>query len=201
MNTYAYARVSSQDQNLARQLDAFSSYGVSPKYVFCDKNSGKDFDRENYLKLLKKLKKGDLLIIKSIDRLGRNYDAIIFEWNRITNQIHADILVIDMPLLDTRVKNNNLVGKFISDIVLQILSFVAENERTSIKQRQKEGIAAAKLRGTKFGRPSKVYDDEFKTIVHQYKSGNLSLSDALTLSGLSRCNFYYHMRKLENVAN
>lgn len=201
MNTYAYARVSAQDQNLARQLDAFSSYGVLPKHIYCDKKSGKDFDRENYLKLLKKLKKGDLLIIKSIDRLGRNYDAIIFEWNRITNQIHADILVIDMPLLDTRTKADTLVGKFISDIVLQILSFVAENERTAIKQRQMEGIAAAKLRGTKFGRPAKVYDEEFKSIVKQYKSKKLSLHDALTLSGLNRCNFYYHMRKLENITD
>ena len=201
MKIYAYARVSSQDQNLARQLDAFSSYRVLPCHIFCYKKSGKNFDRENYVKLLKRLKKGDLLIIKSIDRLGRNYDAIIFEWNRITNQIHADILVLDMPLLDTRAKADTLVGKFISDIVLQILSFVAENERAAIKQRQREGIAAAKLRGTKFGRPAKVYDEEFKSIVQQYKSSQLSLTEALTLSGLKRCNFYYHMHKLEKIAD
>lgn len=153
------------------------------------------------MKLIKKLKQGDLLIIKSIDRLGRNYDAIIFEWNRITNQIHADILVIDMPLLDTRMKADTLVGKFISDIVLQILSFVAENERATIKQRQKEGITAAKLRGTKFGRPAKVYDEEFKSIVQKYKNGKLPLPDALSQSGLNRCNFYYHMRKLGNITD
>lgn len=196
MFTYAYARVSTQDQNLSRQLDAFAKFGISPQFIYCDKKSGKDFERENYTKLIKRLKKGDLLIIKSIDRLGRNYDAIIDEWYRITNIIKADILVIDMPLLDTREKANTLVGKFISDIVLQILSFVAENERATIKQRQKEGIAAAKLRGIRFGRPPKAYSDEFKAIVQRYKSKEISINTALTLSGLKRCNFYYHMRKL-----
>ena len=199
MSTYAYARVSSQDQNLSKQLDAFATYGVQSKFIYCDKKSGKDFDRESYNKLIKKLKRGDLLIIKSIDRLGRNYDAIIHEWNRITNQIHADILVIDMPLLDTRDKADTLVGKFISDIVLQILSFVAENERAAIRQRQKEGIDAAKLRGIKFGRPATIYTDEFKTIVQRYKHREISVNEALSMSGLKRCNFYYHMRKLESI--
>lgn len=197
MFTYAYARVSTQDQNLSRQLDAFAKFGISPKFIYCDKKSGKDFERENYTKLIKRLKKGDLLIIKSIDRLGRNYDAIIDEWYRITNIIKADILVIDMPLLDTRTKSNTLVGKFISDIVLQILSFVAENERIAIKQRQKEGIEAAKLKGVKFGRPSKVYTDEFKIIVQQYKNKEITINTAIALSGLNRCNFYYHMNKLQ----
>ena len=140
---YGYARVSSREQNLTRQLDSFSAFGIEKKRIYSDKKSGKDFERTNYLRLLKKLKAGDLLVIKSIDRLGRNYNTIIEEWSRITKQIGADILVLDMPLLDTRDKENSLVGKFISDIVLQILSFVAENERENIRARQREGIAAA----------------------------------------------------------
>lgn len=142
--TYAYARISSRDQNLDRQLSAFRSFGIPPKHIFCDKKSGKDFERKNYLRLIRKLKCGDLLVIKSIDRLGRSYDLIIEEWSRITNKILADILLLDMPLLDTRAKPCSLVGKFISDIVLQVLSFVAENERENTRARQAEGIAEAK---------------------------------------------------------
>ncbi len=196
MATYAYARVSSQDQNLSRQLDAFISYGIEHKYIYSDKKSGKDFERENYKKLLKKLKKDDLLIIKSIDRLGRNYDAIINEWNNITNVIGADILVLDMPLLDTRMKSNSLVGKLVSDLVLQIFSFVAENERTNIKQRQKEGIIAAKQRGIQFGRPQKVYTEDFIETMQNYKDKKLTLNDALLHLSIKRCNFYYHLNKL-----
>ena len=196
MATYAYARVSAQDQNIARQFDAFSSYGVDEKKIFSDKKSGKDFERENYQRLLQELKKDDLLIIKSIDRLGRNYDSIIFEWNRITNEIGADILVLDMPLLDTRTKANSLVGKFISDIVLQVLSFVAENERVNIRQRQKEGILSAKNRGIHLGRPQKQYSNDFIQIVINYRNKEISLAQALSLTGLKRCNFYYHMRHI-----
>lgn len=152
MATYAYACVSAQDQNIDRQLDAFSIYGIETAYIYSDKKSGKDFERDNYKILLMRLKKDDLLIIKSIDRLGRNYDSIIHEWNHITNEIGADILVLDMPLLDTQSKANTLVGKLISDIVLQVLSFVAENKRANIKQRQKESILSAKNRGVNFGR-------------------------------------------------
>lgn len=141
---YGYARVSSRDQNLTRQLEAFAQFGIDNKHIFCDRKSGKDFERSSYLKLLKKLKSGDLLVIKSIDRLGRNYNMIMDEWGRITKIIQADVLVLDMPLLDTREKSDTLVGKFIADIVLQILSFVAENERENIRARQAEGIAAAK---------------------------------------------------------
>ena len=126
---YGYARVSSVDQNLERQLAQFEEFGISKKCIYIDKKSGKDFIRDNYLKLIKKIKRGDLLVVKSIDRLGRNYVMITSEWQRITNEIGADILVLDMPLLDTRDKNNSLMGKFISDVVLQVLSFVAENER------------------------------------------------------------------------
>lgn len=194
MSTYAYARVSATDQNIARQLDAFTAYGIDPEFIFSDKKSGKDFERENYKKLLQTLKQDDLLIIKSIDRLGRNYDSIIREWSYITNEIKADILVLDMPLLDTRTKANTLVGKFISDIVLQVLSFVAENERENIRQRQKEGIIAAKNRGVKFGRPKRIYESNLIKIVNQVSNKEISVAEALKLSGLKRCNFYYHMK-------
>lgn len=196
MSTYAYARVSANDQNIARQLDAFAAYGIDPQYIFSDKKSGKDFERESYKKLLNELKKDDLLIIKSIDRLGRNYDSIIREWSYITNELKADILVLDMPLLDTRTKANTLVGKFISDIVLQVLSFVAENERENIRQRQKEGIISAKKRGIKLGRPKRIYDDNFIKLVYKFKNKEVTLETALLISGLKRCNFYYHMNRI-----
>lgn len=168
MKTYAYARVSARDQNLVRQIEAFQTFGVDKKNIYSDKKSGKDFERKNYLRLLRKLKKGDLLVIKSIDRLGRNYKMITEEWRRITNEIEADILVLDMPLLDTRAKSDSLIGKFISDIVLQVLSFVAENERENIRARQAEGIALAKARGVRFGRPDSVYSQQFIDIVALY---------------------------------
>lgn len=197
MNTYAYVRVSARDQNIARQIDAFRAFGVEEEYIFVEKQSGKDFEREIYKQLIGRLKKGDALAIKSIDRLGRDYSAILDEWKRITNEIGADIVVLDMPLLDTRLKPDNLVGKFISDIVLQILSFVAENERCNIKQRQKEGIAAAKQRGVKFGRPTTNYSEEFILACREYFDGLISLEEALLRSKFSRCNFYYHAHRLE----
>lgn len=149
---YAYIRVSTKDQNLDRQWEAIK--GVDADEVFADKQSGKDFDRPEYQKMLKKLKKDDLLYIKSIDRLGRNYDEILEQWRVLTKEKGIDIVVLDMPLLDTR-RGKDLLGTFLSDIVLQVLSFVAENERVNIKQRQMEGIAAAKAKGVKFGRPEK----------------------------------------------
>lgn len=193
---YAYARVSAQDQNMTRQLDAFFQYGIGKKQVFSDKKSGRDFERENYKKLLKKMKKGDLLVIKSIDRLGRNYDQIIAEWNKITNIIGSDILVLDMPLLDTRTKAETLVGKFISDVVLQVLSFVAENERANIKSRQAEGIQAAKDRGVKFGRPNRIYTDEFMAVAFGYLERCITLRDALIRLNMKEENFYFHIRKI-----
>ena len=150
--TYAYARVSAKDQNLERQLAAFCEFGIAQDCVFAEKESGKDFEREEYKRLLKRLKEGDLLVIQSIDRLGRSYGRIIEEWHRITKEIGADILVLDMPLLDTRVRSDSLVGRFIADVVLQVLSFVAENEREKIRARQAEGIRLAKERGVRFGR-------------------------------------------------
>lgn len=196
MAIYGYARVSSRDQHLTRQLDAFDTFGIERKNVYCDKMSGKDFERRNYRRLLKRLKRGDLLVVKSIDRLGRNYEGIIAEWTQIVNRIGADILVLDTPLLDTREKENGLVGKFISDLVLQILSFVAENERENIRARQAEGIKSAKLRGVRFGRPCRVYTASFADIVAKYKSGAITLPEALAASSMKRSNFYYHMDRL-----
>lgn len=150
---YGYVRVSTTTQNVDRQLDEMFKQGLDEKQIYIDKQSGKDFERPNYQKMKKRLKENDLLIIKSIDRLGRNYEMIIEEWSSITKDIKADIVVLDFPLLDTRTDNKNLVGKFISDIVLQVLSFVAQNERENIRQRQAEGIKIAKEKGIHMGRP------------------------------------------------
>ena len=194
---YAYARVSAKDQNLQRQIAAFSEFGIEKSRIFSEKKSGKDFERTEYKRLLKKLGRGDLLVIKSIDRLGRNYSRIIEEWNRITNVIGADILVLDMPLLDTRTKADNLVGKFISDVVLQVLSFVAENERESIKARQAEGIKIAREKGVRFGRPSFVYSEEFLSVAYDYLCKRVKLKAALQRLNIKRDNFYYHLRKIK----
>ena len=196
---YAYARVSAKDQNLQRQIAAFSEFGIEKSRIFSEKKSGKDFERTEYKRLLQKLKGGDLLVIKSIDRLGRNYSQIIEEWNRITNIIGADILVLDMPLLDTRTKSDTLVGKFISDIVLQVLSFVAENERENNKARQAEGIKIAREKGVRFGRPSFLYTDEFLTVADDYLCKRIKLRTALKLLNIKQDNFYYHIRKLRNA--
>lgn len=196
---YAYARVSAKDQNLQRQIAAFSEFGIEISRIFSEKKSGKDFERKEYKRLLQKLKGGDLLVIKSIDRLGRNYSQIIEEWNRITNIIGADILVLDMPLLDTRTKSDTLVGKFISDIVLQVLSFVAENERENNKARQAEGIKIAREKGVRFGRPSFLYTDEFLTVADDYLCKRIKLRTALKLLNIKQDNFYYHIRKLRNA--
>ena len=192
---YGYARVSSVDQNLERQLAQFEEFGISKKCIYSDKKSGKDFIRDNYLKLIKKIKRGDLLVIKSIDRLGRNYVMITSEWQRITKDIGADILVLDMPLLDTRDKNNSLMGKFISDVVLQVLSFVAENERINIKARQKEGIELAKKRGVKFGRPKRIFTEEEKQIFILYNSKKITLSSALSQIKMQSPLFFYFLKK------
>lgn len=197
MNTYAYARVSARDQNLQRQIAAFIEFRVDKSRVFSDKKSGKDFERKEYRKLIKKLKRGDLLVIKSIDRLGRNYDQIIAEWAHITNTIGADILVLDMPLLDTRTKADTLVGKFISDIVLQVLSFVAENERENIRERQADGIKIAKQNGVKFGRPKRQYTDEFLTVAKDYICKRILSARAMNILGLQKDNFYYHIRQIK----
>ena len=199
MTTYAYGRVSAKDQNLQRQLAAFHEFGIEQQFIYTDKKSGKDFERKEYKRLLKRLRAGDLLVIKSIDRLGRNYDQIIAEWAYITNTIGADILVLDMPILDTRTKADTLVGKFISDIVLQVLSFVAENERANIRERQADGIRLAKQNGVKFGRPRKQYSDEFLSIATDYIHKRINLKTALKLSGVKQDNFFYHIRRIKQL--
>lgn len=176
MKVVNYNRVSSKEQRLERQCEAFENFAkennIIDYIVFSDKQSGKDFERKGYQEMLDTLERGDLVVIKSIDRLGRNYDLIIEEWTRITKTIGADIVVLDMPLLDTREKKNNLTGKFISDIVLQLLSYVAETERVNIKTRQKEGIAIAKAKGVKFGVSSKIQDQEtIEQFTFDYNNG------------------------------
>ncbi len=187
---YAYIRVSTKHQNIDRQFEEIKSLGIDDKYIYIDKESGKDFDRTKYQKLIKKLKKDDLLIIKSIDRLGRNYHMILEEWSRITKTIGADIKVLDMPLLDTRIEGKNLVGKFISDIVLQVLSFVAENERINLKQRQAEGIRIAKEKGVKFGRPKAILPLNTSDILDKYINKELTNLEAANLIGVSRGTFF-----------
>ena len=189
--------MSASDQNLGRQIEEFLKFGIEKDNIFCDKKSGKNFDRKEYTRLIKRLRAGDLFVVKSIDRLGRNYEAIINEWKKITRQIGADILVLDMPLLDTRDKDDNLVGKFISDIVLQLLSFVAENERQNIRARQAEGIALAKQRGICFGRPKKKYTAMFVEVTELYNEKKIVLSDALDLLDVKQSTFYYHLHKLQ----
>lgn len=191
---YGYVRVSAIDQNEARQLLEMEKLGIKPENIFIDKQSGKDFNRPEYLKLMKRLKKGDLLYVKAIDRLGRNYKEIQNQWRIITKEMEVDVVVIDMPLLDTRVYKD-LMGTFIADLVLQVLSFVAESERENIKKRQKEGIKAAKLRGVVFGRPVKVSPDNFAHIVGRWESGQISAQDAARLSNMSIATFYRRLRE------
>lgn len=194
---YGYARVSAKDQKLDRQLVELKSFGIKEENIFCDKQSGKNFERTNYQILKKKLKKGDLLVIKSIDRLGRNYDMIIEEWSYITKTVNCDIVVMDMDLLDTRSENKNLVGRFIADIVLQILSFVAENERVNIKQRQAEGIKLAKEKGIVFGRPKLKLPDNFKSIATKYMNKEISFETALEKTKMTKSSFYKYLNYVQ----
>jgi len=194
MQTYGYARVSSQDQNEDRQLDALHEIGVAPERIFVDKQSGKDFERPQYRRLIKRLRPGDLLYIKSIDRLGRNYEEIQNQWRIITKERGADVAVLDMPLLDTR-NGKDLMGTFIADLVLQILSFVAHNERDSIRKRQAEGIAAARKRGVHLGRPRKLPPPELAVIGELYSSGKISLNKASARLGVSKSTFKAWVKK------
>lgn len=186
---YGYVRVSSESQNIVRQMEEMYKLGLSDDVIFIDKLSGKDFERENYKVLKNILKKGDLLIIKSIDRLGRNYDMIINEWKDITKEIKADIYVIDFPLLDTRIDNRNLVGKFISDIFLQVLSFVAQNERENIKKRQAEGIRIAKEKGIHLGRPKYKLPYNFEEIVRRYHNKEITNIEAANMLNMTKSTF------------
>ena len=175
--TYGYVRVSSRDQNEERQMIAMQDFGVERKQIYLDKQSGKDFERPQYQRLLRKIKSGDTLVIKSIDRLGRNYDDILVQWRSITKQKKAAIVVLDMPLLDTR-QNRDLTGTLIADIVLQLLSYVAQTEREFIKQRQKEGIAAAKARGVRFGRAPMEHPADYDKVYAVWKQGDISAREA-----------------------
>ena len=196
MTRYGYVRVSSKDQNEARQMVALRKEGIDEADIFIDKKSGKDFERPAYRKLLRKLRPGDLLVIKSIDRLGRNYDEIIRQWQFLTRDKEADILVLDMPLLDTR-QGKDLLGTFISDLVLQILSFVAENEREVIHQRQAEGIAAAKAKGVRFGRPERPLPDNFAEVYKDWKEGHITGSRAAATCQMPLTTFRRKVSKME----
>ena len=196
---YGYVRVSTKEQNEDRQLIALQDVDVSANNIFMDKQSGKDFERPQYKKLLRKMKKDDLLYIKSIDRLGRNYEEIQQQWRIITKEKGVDIVVLDMPLLDTR-RGKDLVGTFLSDIVLQVLSFVAENERTNIRQRQAEGIAAAKAKGVKFGRPLKPLPQCFSTAYQRWKDGEISGSAAARECNMPLATFRYKATAYEKSA-
>lgn len=195
---YGYIRVSTREQNEDRQFIALRNVGVMEKNIYLDKQSGKDFKRPQYKKLLRKMKKNDLLYLKSIDRLGRNYREILEQWRLLTKEKGIDIVVLDMPLLDTR-RGKDLMGTFLSDIVLQVLSFVAENERTNIRQRQAEGIAAAKARGVRFGRPPAPLPISFHTAYQRWKSGIITGTAAAKECSMSLSTFRYRAEIYEKA--
>lgn len=198
MKIYGYVRVSSTDQNEDRQLISLREQGVDEKNIYIDKQSGKNFERPSYKKLVRKLKAGDLLYVTSIDRLGRDYKEIQNQWRVLTKEICIDICVLDMPMLDTR-NGKDLMGTFIADLVLQILSFVAQSERENIKKRQMEGIAAAKAKGVKFGRPEKAVPDDFGKIVWAWEQKSLTLEDVLQKCGVSEATFYRRRREFKRM--
>lgn len=200
MSVFGYVRVSSTDQNEDRQMIALRNANVPKKNILIDKQSGKDFERPSYKKLMRRLKAGDLLYILSIDRLGRNYEEIQKQWRVLTKEIGADVCVLDMPLLDTR-NGKDLMGTFIADLVLQILSFVAQNERESIRKRQAEGIAAAKARGIKFGRPEKKTPQKFAALVEQWEQKRLPFSEVLRQCNMSGATFYRRLREYRAMKN
>jgi DNA invertase Pin-like site-specific DNA recombinase len=197
-NTYGYVRVSSTDQNEERQIDALRAAGVEQDNIFIDKQSGKDFNRPQYQRLLSTLEEGDLLYVLSIDRLGRNYEEIQNQWRILTKENKIDICILDMPMLDTRT-GKDLMGTFIADLVLQILSFVAQSERENIKIRQKQGIVAAKKRGVRFGRPEIEVPDDFKKIVNEWERKQITLNEALKHCSMSKSTFYRRIREMKLV--
>lgn len=195
MGNYAYVRVSTKEQCADRQLMALKPYKIPKQNIYLDYQSGKDFDRPAYKKLMRRLKKGDLLIIKSIDRLGRSYNEILAQWQYITKHIEADIVVLDMELLDTRTKEGNLTGTLIADLVLQIFAYVAQTERELIRQRQAEGIAAAKANGKRLGRIPMKMPDGFERLCIECKAGRLSVRRAADKLGINHATFYRHYKK------
>lgn len=198
MAEYGYIRVSSRDQNEERQLIAMRELKIPGTHIFTDKQSGKDFDRPQYRRLVRRLKKDDILYIKSIDRLGRNYKEILEQWRVLTKEREVDTVVLDMPLLDTR-RGKDLMGAFLSDIVLQVLSFVAENERANIRQRQAEGIAAAKARGVRFGRPPRPLPENFREVHRQWRNKKITLRQAAEACGMPEGTFYAKAAKFEDT--
>ena len=198
MAEYGYIRVSSRDQNEERQLIAMRELKIPGTHIFTDKQSGKDFDRPQYRRLVRRLKKDDILYIKSIDRLGRNYKEILEQWRVLTKEREVDTVVLDMPLLDTR-WGKDLMGAFLSDIVLQVLSFVAENERANIRQRQAEGIAAAKARGVRFGRPPRPLPENFREVHRQWRNKKITLRQAAEACGRPEGTFYAKAAKFEDT--
>ncbi len=197
MKQYAYVRVSSKDQNPERQIAAMRELGITEKYIYVDKMSGKDFERTEYRKMLKRLKRGDLIVIKSIDRLGRNYSEILEEWRQITKVIEANIQVLDMPLLNTYIEHDNLTGVFVADMVLQILAYVAETERSFIKQRQAEGIAIAKENGVHFGAEKIELPVDFKKYYELWKAGEISIRTGAAELGMSRSTFFRRCKEFD----
>ena len=192
--TYGYIRVSTRDQNEDRQLDALLGLGIPRARLYLDKQSGKDFQRPQYQRLLRRLRPGDVLYLASIDRLGRNYEEIQVQWRVLTKEKGVDIVVLDMPLLDTR-QGKDLMGTFIADLVLQILSFVAQNERENIRKRQAEGIAAAKARGVRFGRPPKPLPPNFSAVCRQWQQGRLTMTQAAKNCGMPLSTFRENVKK------
>lgn len=198
MAEYGYIRVSSRDQNEERQLIAMRELKIPGTHIFTDKQSGKDFDRPQYRRLVRRLKKDDILYIKSIDRLGRNYKEILEQWRVLTKEREVDTVVLDMPLLDTR-WGKDLMGAFLSDIVLQVLSFVVENERANIRQRQAEGIAAARARGVRFGRPPRPLPENFREVHRQWRNKKITLRQAAEACGMPEGTFYAKAAKFEDT--
>ena len=196
MSEYGYVRVSTKEQKEDRQLDAMARIDVPLRNIYIDKQSGKDFNRPQFKKLMRKAKEGDVVFIKSIDRLGRNYNDILEQWAYITKEKKVDIVVLDMPLLDTRNKDGDLMGVFISDLVLQILSYVAQTEREFIRKRQAEGIAAAKERGVQFGAKKKEMPEEFIDVKERWLKKEITLDEASVILGISRSTFYRRCRGL-----
>jgi DNA invertase Pin-like site-specific DNA recombinase len=195
MKMFGYARVSSREQNCGRQSEALKKAGVKQDRIYVDHCSGKNFEREQYQALKARLKRGDILIVKSIDRLGRNYNEILAEWKSVTKDIEAHIRVLDLPLLDTAKTSKDLTGTFISDIVLQILSYVAEQERVNIRQRQAEGIALAKAQGRHMGRPIIPKPSNFDKVYEKWRAGHIPATKALRLTGLKRSTFDRFVRE------
>ena len=191
---YGYCRVSSRDQNLERQLQAMHNVGIDSKHIFIDKESGKDFDRVGYQTLKHHIGSGDCLFIQSLDRFGRNYTEILDEWKYLTSR-QIDIVVLDMDILDTRTTGKNgLVGRFVSDLVLQVLAFVAEQERLNIRERQRQGINIARLQGKKFGRPTVELPDDFPEIARRYRNGSITGTEAADKLSMPRSTFYYKVK-------